>query len=89
MFLKDLLKQHNINIGSYDLEIEIPDDFEEDSQIEFESQNKFVINSQDEDLSRKVSFDLSEKTITVSFESDLYNGAEVYSLDGKIMKVIN
>ena len=89
MFLKDLLKQHNINIGSYDLEIELPDDFEEDSQIEFESQNKFVISSQDEDLSRKVSFDLSEKTITVSFESDLYNGAEVYSLDGKIMKVIN
>ena len=89
MLLKDLLKQHNINIGSYDLEIEIPDDFEEDSKMEFESQNKLIISCQDEDLTRKVSFDLSEKTITVSFESDIYYGAEVYSLDGKLITIIN
>lgn len=89
MLLKDLLKQHNINIGSYDLEIEIPDDFEEGSKLEFESEGKLVITWQDEDLTRKVSFDFSEKTITVSFESDLYSGAEVYSSDGKLMKIIN
>ena len=89
MMLKDLLKQHNITLGDSNLEIEIPDDFEEGSKLEFESEGKLVISWQDEDLTRKVSVDSSEKTITVSFESDLYSGAEVYSSDGKLMKIIN
>lgn len=89
MMLKELLKQYDISFGNTNLEIEIPDDFEQDSEMEFETQNKLVITWQDEDLIRKVSFDLTEKTITVSFESDLYSGAEVYSLDGQLISIQN
>ena len=86
--LKDLLAEHSINVDNNNIEIEIPDDFEENSEVDFDK-NGFTITCKVDDLTRKVQYDLSERTITVSFESDIYSGAEVYTLDGKIMKVIN
>lgn len=87
--LQDLLNEFNITLSGFTANIEIPDDFEENTKIRFEEGNKIKFICQLEDLVREVCIDLTEKTITVSFESDIYSGGEMYTLDGQLLKIMN
>ena len=88
MRLEDLLKKFNVTSPRGAGNIEIPDDFEENTR-NFEEDNKIKFICTLEDLTREVCIDLTEKIITVSFKSDIYYGGEEYSLDGQLQKIMN
>jgi len=88
MRLEDLLKEFNVTIPKGTGNIEIPDDFEENTR-KFEEDDKIKFICTLEDLKREICIDLSERIISVTFKSDIYSGGEEYSLDGQLIKIMN
>ena len=90
MLLKELIELTGIklSLSKYAEIIEIDDSFKDDLYVESQEE-KISIYTNDNDITRLVNFDLTNKTITELFQSTLFVGGTVYSFDGELISMIN